>query len=122
MSAESPQMKQKLNNWLSQHGFAHYREQDIALLRMVGNAILDRAARLIAATYLAVTERAGSFGERRVVAVDGSVFLNIPGFIDAVETVIKKHQEGSHTVELMPVINGSNLGAAVAAAQAKRYR
>lgn len=122
MRAESPLLKERLNSWLSQHGFAHYQDHDIAVLRTIGNAIVDRAAYLIAATFLAVSERSGTSGNRRAVAVDGSVFLHIPGFAETVETVIRKHQEKPHTVELMPVIDGSNLGAAVAAAQAKRYK
>ncbi len=120
LRADAPLARKQLDDWLCQQGFPHYRDQDIAMLKAAGHAIIDRAVQLIAASYLAVTERSRQLKQGQAVAVDGSVFLKLPGFAAAVEKLINQHREGYPAVALIPVANGSSLGAAVAAAQEGR--
>lgn len=120
LSADSPTQNRKLRNWLDEQGLSGYRPEDIDTFRMVAQAVMDRAAKLIAATYIAITDKIKHSPQHSIIAVDGSVFLKIPGFLERVEMVIRQHRQGLPTVVLRPASNGSNLGAAVAAAQACR--
>lgn len=121
LSTDSGRQHQELRNWLDEQGFSGCRAADLDMLRMVAQAIMDRAAKLIAATYIAITDQIRHSPQQHIIAVDGSVFMKIPGFLEKVEMVVRQNREGLPTVVLRPASNGSNLGAAVAAAQACRF-
>ncbi len=117
LSAEKPLRNEQIDNWLHQQGLDLISNEDLMIMRAVAQAIIDRAQHLIAASYIALCKPTGANGQRQAVAVDGSVFLKIPGFINGVERIINQHLEIPATVKLIPVSNGSILGAALAAAQ-----
>jgi hexokinase len=108
-----------INNWLSRHGFLPGRERELAMMRSVAEAIISRAQHLIAASFIALSRQAVRTGKQQAVAVDGSVFLKMPGFLSGIEKLISQNRQDLPKVVLLPVSNGSIVGAALAAAQAK---
>lgn len=110
--------QRKLQTWMKQQGMSIHSEKELSLLRDISAAILDRAMKLIAATYIALLERTPSDRpQRRVIAVDGAIFHHMPGFIKGVEQIVSKFLP-QYTIALLPVHQGSSIGAAVAAALA----
>lgn len=116
LSVDGPAERVYIDNWLNEHGFPPYQNDDREILAMAANAILNRAIRLIAASFQAVLSRATDKQSDLAVAIDGSVFEKIPGFSRKIEMLLNQNLPGS-TIKLIHTAHGSNIGAAVAAAQ-----
>ncbi len=105
-----------LLDWIEKNGID---VEDYAVFKLVSTAILDRAMKLIAATFVAILERTPQFNtERRVIAVDGALFYHIPGFSQSIQNILQGEMK-DFGIALLGMPNGSNVGAAVAAAMAK---
>lgn len=113
--AESPLEKSYIDKWLNDLGFPSLKDGDRAMLTTVANAILDRSIRLIAASFQAVLGRAAAQSSNLAIAIDGSVFVKVPGFSKKIETILSQNLH-SRKVRLIHTEHGSNIGAAVAAA------
>ncbi len=105
--------------WIEVNGF--YTNQDgLAWLNLISAAILERAMILIAATYTAILERNRQLNnEKQVIAVDGALFKYMPGFLTGIESILRSELP-DRSVALMYTSDGSNVGAAVAAAMTER--
>lgn len=120
LQAPGKEEEKKLHSWMEKQGRSRDIEEELALLRDISTVILDRAMKLIAATYIALLQRMPSRDQyRRVIAVDGAVFHHIPGFIKGVEQIVSSFLP-QYMVTLLPVQYGSSIGAAVAAALAEK--
>lgn len=95
--------------WLSQ--------LDYSLLRTISTAIVSRASQLMASTFLAIMDQV-RYLLNPTIAVDGSVFLYMPGMISAIESFIRSESAADHP-QLFMTANGSSIGAAVAAASVR---
>lgn len=91
---------------------------EIAAFRGLAEAIARRSARLVAATLSAIVKHNSEPGEIKpqTIAVDGSVYANMPGVAPAVRAALDKllGEEGKK-VELRRLTEGSGFGAAIAA-------
>lgn len=116
LNVDGPVEKVYIDNWLNKHGFPPFQDQDRAILTMAANAILNRAIRLIAASFQALLNRGTDKQSRLAVAVDGSVFEKIAGFSSKIEMLLNRTRTGP-AIALIHTVSGSNIGAAVAAAQ-----
>ncbi len=91
---------------------------EIAAFRGLAEAITRRSARLVAATLSAIVRHNSETGEIKpqTIAVDGSVYANMPGVARLVRAAIDEllGEEGKK-VELRRLTGGSGFGAAIAA-------
>ncbi|MTV48427.1 hexokinase [Heliobacillus mobilis] len=87
-------------------------------LRSLAEMVVQRSARLVAATYLAVlNHRDPEAKSSHTIAVDGSLYERMPGYRKALQEALTEAQ-GSHPVEVKVRLTkaGSEVGAAIAAA------
>lgn len=118
LQADGSREKQLLNHWLENNGFYLDRE-NIKPLKLISKAILERAMKLIAGTYIAILKRGRTNHNRRqLIAVDGALFKHVPGFMSGVENIMQS-ELADRSVSLVFITDGSNIGAAVAAALAE---
>lgn len=91
---------------------------EIAAFKGLAEAITRRSARLVAATLSAIVRHNSETGEIKpqTIAVDGSVYANMPGVARLVRAAIDEllGEEGKK-VELRRLTGGSGFGAAIAA-------
>ncbi len=118
LQTEGSRERQMLNNWMEVNGFDNKLE-NLTLLKLIGSAILERAMKLIASTYIAILRRPGQINNKRqVIAVDGALFKHLPEFLAGVESILRSELP-DRSVSLLYTADGSNIGAAVAAALAE---
>ncbi len=105
-----------LQQWLNERGLSVYGASEQNLLAVIAEAILGRASGLIAASFLAILRRNKGVHSDLAVAIDGSIFEKVTGFSADIELFLNQGIKGS-VVRLIHTADGSNIGAAVAAAQ-----
>lgn len=101
--------------WYQQSGLAHYSSEHLSLLQAIASAVIKRSISLIAASYAGVLTALPPMDHPVVIAVDGSVFLSLPGFTSGVENLLADLLP-QYPVRLLLTPDGSSIGAAVAAA------
>lgn len=101
--------------WYQQKGLAHYPPEQLTLLQETASLIIERAASLIAASYAGILTSLPASRHPAIIAVDGSIFRFLPGFIGRVEAVLADLLP-QYPLRLKLTPEGSSIGAAVAAA------
>ncbi len=91
------------------------------LLREICGLLVERSAKLAAATYHGVIcHQRFSCGTERTIAFDGSLFEKIPAYADVLESCLQELAGHNGIPARMRLVkDGSGIGAAVAAALAK---
>lgn len=106
--------RQKVAVWMKNHALNGNQSQHTVLLQRIGRAIVKRAITLIAASFMALLERKSGLTSP-VIAVDGSVFQYMPGFVTEVENLLLRELPTVRP-QLLMTPHGSSIGAAVGAA------
>jgi hexokinase len=104
------------------HEIAELNAKDLSCLKDIAQAVVNRSARLAAATFLGVLDCVDpKLKCRHTIAVDGSLYEKMPGYAEAVTTTIKDVLgANADMVSVRLVKDGSGVGAAIAAAVATR--
>ncbi|KUG03314.1 hexokinase [hydrocarbon metagenome] len=112
--------RQQLANWAEENGIA-FNQDGYSCLNLISTAILERAMKLIASTYIAILKRNRQLNDKRqVIAVDGALFKNVPGFLAGIESILQRELP-DRAISLIYTADGSSVGAAVAAALAEDH-
>ena len=98
--------------------------EDLIFIQKTASFIVDRAAGLIAATFVGMIKHMDSGGARRhIVGIDGTLYAKLPGFAEKINRMMDELSSlGGIATELRHVRQGSIIGAAVAAAIAEVER
>ncbi|MBP2650483.1 MAG: hexokinase [Firmicutes bacterium] len=93
---------------------------EIKIVRDIARMVVERAARLVAATFLGVLNHIDAeLKEKHIIAIDGSLYEKMPNYKEAVNKAINEMLgEKAVNIKLELVKDGSGVGAAVAAASA----
>jgi len=111
----APEVASRLAETLGVSGIS---SQELAALQDIAFMVMQRSARLVAATYLGVLRRLDPhLAAPHTIAIDGSLYEKMPGYAagirDALDEVL---QDRADTVTLKHISDGSSHGAAIAAA------
>jgi len=110
--------KELLDHWMELNGIP-LSEENHQMITRWGRAIIQRAIKLLAASYMAVIKHSRQFNQPGwVIAVDGALFKYLPGFMSGIEDILQE-EFPPQTVGLTYIDDGSSVGAAVAAALTK---
>lgn len=101
--------------WYQPSGLTHYSPEHLSILQAIASAVIQRSMSLIAACFTGILTALPPMPQPAVIAVDGSVFLSLPGFTSGVETLLADLLP-QYPLRLMMTPDGSSIGAAVAAA------
>ncbi|MZP29251.1 hexokinase [Heliobacterium undosum] len=108
-----------VGDWLrARAGIEVSDREERRLLQRIAAAAARRSARLAAATYLgALRHEDPTLTSRHAIAVDGSLYEKMPGYANALDSALAEllgEKAGQVSVRLIK--NGSEVGAAIAAA------
>ena len=94
--------------------------EEIDAVLSITRTVNNRAARLIASTFLGIVSHIDpNFENQHTIAVDGSVYCQMPGFAQSIQQAIDEALINKQCkVTLKQSMNGSVKGAAIAAAMA----
>ncbi|ABZ83791.1 hexokinase, putative [Heliomicrobium modesticaldum Ice1] len=109
----------RVGDWLQARAAIEASErEERRLLQRIAAATACRSARLVAATYLAVLRHEDpALTLRHTIAIDGSLYEKMPGYAGALERALAELlAEKAGQVSVRLVKNGSEVGAAIAAA------
>lgn len=92
--------------------------EELNSLRQISLMVVQRAARLIAATFIGILLQIDpELKSRHVIGIDGSMFEKMPDFVATiVKTFNEVYQEKGEGIVLKHISDGSSVGAAIAAA------
>jgi hexokinase len=112
----------KIKQWL-----AVYWKTDIPLeirrmLKEVCSLVTARSAQLVAATYVGILLKIDpTLKNRHIIAIDGSLYEKMPGYADTIRQTLDTVLESKNTlVSIQLTKDGSGIGAAIAAAAARK--
>lgn len=97
------------------------KKEDALILKEISEAVVRRASRLAAATYIGTLLHidAGEIRNNHVIAVDGTIYEKMPRVPELLdEAFLEALKEKSKLISVKLVKDGSGLGAAIAAAVA----
>lgn len=102
--------------------FAELTKDNMNRLRRVATFVVNRSARLVAATFIGVLAHLDASLERfHTIAVDGSLYEKLPGYAEYLDKAIGEVLgDKAMMVSVKLVKDGSGVGAAVAAALATK--
>lgn len=118
LSADSSHNLQAINAWLSQLGWTKSSQEERMYLQNLATLIVQRSARLVAATYAATLRHIDpEFSKQHVIAIDGSLYEKMPGYASKItETLYELLGKNADKIQCKLSKDGSGVGAAVAAA------
>jgi hexokinase len=102
--------------------FAELTDNKRNLIRLIATLVVNRSARLVAATFIGALTHIDAHLERvHTIAIDGSLYEKLPGYANYLNQALGDVLGDKATmISVKLVKNGSGVGAAVAAALAKK--
>lgn len=99
--------------------FNYYKQDgDFEVLKSIASSLVNRSARLVAATYLGIIKKVDPEMKRsHAIAIDGSLYEKVPGYANEINHVFfETFGEDHEKIYVYLVKDGSGIGAAIAAA------